>query len=182
MIAPIVIVWVLIAGYSASRAGFWGIVAAVASSFLRKHTRMNLSKILKAFHSASQSIVPVASACACAGIIIGVTRFTGIGLKFSSAVLSVSRGSLLIALFMTALSSIIMGMGLPTTASYIIQATLAAPALVQLGLAPIQAHLFVFYFSCVAPITRRLPWLPTRRHQFVKAILLRLGLKPLSSD
>jgi TRAP transporter 4TM/12TM fusion protein len=153
IIAPIIIIFTLIRGFTATRAGLYGLIAAATASILRKNTRINLSKMLDAFRSAAKSIVPVASACACAGIIIGVVRFTGLGLKFSSAVISLSGGNLFLALTFTMLSCIILGMGLPTTASYVIQAALAAPALIQMGVLPIQAHLFVFYFSCMAPIT-----------------------------
>jgi TRAP transporter 4TM/12TM fusion protein len=153
VIAPIIMVGVLMIGFTASRAGFWGIVAVLIMSSLKKQTRMGLKKLVEAFISAVHSLVPVASACACAGIIIGVVRFSGIGLKFGSAVLSISNGNLPVALVLTMVSSMVLGMGLPTTASYIIQAALAAPALIQMGLEPIQAHLFVFYFACTATIT-----------------------------
>jgi TRAP-type uncharacterized transport system fused permease subunit len=110
-------------------------------------------KILSAVTSASKAIAPVSCACACAGIVIAVVRFTGLGLKFSSAVLGLAQGSLPVALVLTMLASLILGMGLPTTASYIIQAALNAPALIQLGLSLVQAHLFIFYFASIAAIT-----------------------------
>lgn len=147
------IIYMLVSGYSAMRSGFIGIILIVAFSALKKKTRIGPKKILKAMLSAGKSIIAVASACACAGIIISVVSFSGLGLKFSSAVLALSNNILSLALVFTMLSSIVLGMGLPTTASYIIQATLTAPALITLGLLPIQAHLFVFYFACIAVIT-----------------------------
>lgn len=149
----IVLIYMLVRGYSAMRCGFWGILLVIAVAALKKDTRMGLKGIYRAFESATRSIIPVASACACAGIIICVVRITGIGLKFSSAVVSMAGGKLWIALLLSMVTSLILGMGLPTTASYIIQATLTAPALVEMGLLPIQAHLFVFYFACIAVIT-----------------------------
>lgn len=149
----IMIVYFMLTGYSPMRAGFYGVISVVAVTSIKRSTRMDLRKIVSAMVVTGRSVVPVASACACAGIIIGVVRFTGIGLKFSSAVLSISGGNLLIGLFMCMCASLVLGMGLPTAAAYILQAALAAPALVSLGLSPIQAHLFIFYFSCIAVIT-----------------------------
>lgn len=147
------IIIMLVSGYSAMRAGFWGVLLIIAVSAFKKETRMGIKKIYKAMEGAAMSIISVASACCCAGIIICVIRITGLGLKFSSAIMSLSGGNLALALVLTMLSSLILGMGLPTTASYIIQATLTAPALINMGLLPIQAHLFVFYFACIAVIT-----------------------------
>ena len=148
-----VIIGMLIAGYSATRAGLFGILAVFIVSFFRKESRMTPKKLVEALYGGAKSTVSVAVACACAGIIIGVLRFTGLGLKFTSAIMSISGGNLLVALVLTMVASIILGMGIPPTAVYVMQAALTAPALVQMGLQPIQAHLFVFYFSCMAGIT-----------------------------
>lgn len=148
-----VIVGFLVAGYSAMRAGLYGIVAVFVVSFFRKDTRMTPKKLFEALNLGAKSSISVAVACACAGIIIGVLRLTGLGLKFTSAIMSISGGNVLIALILTMVASIILGMGIPPTAVYVMQAALTAPALVQLGLEPIQAHLFIFYFSCMAGIT-----------------------------
>ena len=101
----------------------------------------------------ARSAVGVAAACACAGIIVGVVTLTGLGLKFSSLVLSIGAGNMILTLFMTMIASLILGMGLPTTAKYIVLATMAAPALVELGVPLIAAHLFILYFGVVADIT-----------------------------
>jgi TRAP-type uncharacterized transport system fused permease subunit len=95
----------------------------------------------------------VATACATAGIIIGVITLTGLGLKFSSLVISLSAGNLFLALLLTMAASLILGMGLPTAAAYILVATLAAPALEQLGVNKLAAHLFVFYSAMLSSIT-----------------------------
>lgn len=155
MVIPLVMVIImLVNGYSPMKSGFWGILATIVVATFKPQTRANLlKKIHKAMQSAAKSAIGVCSACACAGIVICILNQTGLGLKFSSAILSLSRGNLIVALVLAMLSSLVLGMGLPTTASYVIQATLVAPALVKLGLLPIQAHLFVFYFACVATIT-----------------------------
>ena len=148
-----VIIYMLIAGYSAMRAAFYGIISIIVVSYFRKESRMTPKKIAEALYLGAKSSISAAVACACAGIIIGVLRLTGLGLKFTSAIMSISGGNVLIALMLTMVASIILGMGIPPTAVYVMQAALTAPALVQLGLLPIQAHLYIFYFSCMAGIT-----------------------------
>ena len=149
----LVIIGFLIAGFSAMRAGFYGIISVFIVSMFKKESRMTPKKLAEALYLGARSSISVAVACACAGIIIGVLRLTGLGLKFTSAIMAISGGNLLIALLLTMVASIILGMGIPPTAVYVMQAALTAPALVQMGLLPIQAHLYVFYFSCMAGIT-----------------------------
>ena len=103
--------------------------------------------------SAANAVIPVALACAAAGIIIGIITLTGIGLKFSTLVVMLSGGSLPIALVLTMLTCLILGMGLPTAAAYILVATLVAPALVNLGVGLLAAHLFVLYSAMLSSIT-----------------------------
>jgi TRAP-type uncharacterized transport system fused permease subunit len=98
-------------------------------------------------------MIPVAAACACAGIIIGVINLTGLGLKFTSFILFIAGNSLIPALIFTMFAGIVLGMGLPTTAAYIVQAALLIPALIKLGVPLIAAHLFVFYFAIISAIT-----------------------------
>lgn len=106
-----------------------------------------------AMEEAAKGTLLVAAACATAGIIIGVTNLTGLGLKLSGILIDLSRGSLPALLVLTMIASIILGMGLPTTACYILLAVLAAPALIKMGVMPIAAHLFVFYFGIISAIT-----------------------------
>lgn len=154
MLIPLIVIIVfLVRGYSPMRAGFYGIVSTFVCSFFNKANMLGPKKLLSATISAAKTIAPVACACASAGVIIAVIRFTGIGLKFSSVVLSLSQGNLFFALVLTMCTSLILGMGLPTAAAYIIQAALNVPALIQLGLLPIQAHMFIFYFACISAIT-----------------------------
>jgi TRAP-type uncharacterized transport system fused permease subunit len=103
--------------------------------------------------AAASGTVQVAAACAAAGIVVGVASLTGIGLRMSEFIVTVSGGTLPVALILTALGSIVLGMGLPTTAAYIVLAALGAPALTQMGVPLLAAHLFIFYFGCLSNIT-----------------------------
>ncbi|WP_279401266.1 TRAP transporter large permease subunit [Piscibacillus salipiscarius] len=101
----------------------------------------------------AKAALETAIACAAAGLIIGVIGLTGIGLKFSSIIIDISGGVLLLALIFTMITSIILGMGLPTVAAYIVQVPLTIPALIEMGVSPMAAHLFVFYFATLSAIT-----------------------------
>lgn len=143
----------LIAQVSLSRAGLVSIVAVIFSSLLRKKTRMGFFRIIEGMSRGAQSSVSIASICACAGIIVGVVSITGLGIKFSSVVIGFSHGSLFLCLVFTAVICLFLGMGLPTTAAYIVGAAVAAPALIKLDVDPLAAHMFVFYFACISAIT-----------------------------
>jgi len=114
---------------------------------------MSPRQLLNAMVASVNAILPVALACAAAGIIIGVISLTGLGLKFSTLVITISGGNLLVALILTMVASLILGMGLPTAAAYILVATLVAPALVEMGVDLMAAHLFVFYGAMLSSIT-----------------------------
>ncbi len=143
----------LIAQVSLSRAGMVSIVAVIFSSLLRKKTRMGFLQIVEGMSQGAQSSVSIAAICACAGIIVGVVSITGLGIKFSSVVIGLSHGSLFLCLLFTAIVCLFLGMGLPTTAAYIVGAAVAVPALIRLEVYPLAAHLFVFYFACISAIT-----------------------------
>lgn len=155
LLLPIVILIVFLAlGYSPTLAVFWSILAIIVFSWLGdKDHRMTPKKIVEALISGGTGACEVAAACACSGIVIGVIAITGVGLAFSSFVLSLSHGILPFALFLTMIGSIILGMGVPTTAQYIITSTLAAPALAQMGVPMMSAHLFCLYFGVLADVT-----------------------------
>ena len=135
------------------RAAFWGVVSALAVSFLTRVTRPSLRGLEKALLGAGSGAVQVAAACAAAGVVVGVASLTGIGLRMSELIITLSQGSLFLALLLTAMGSIILGMGLPTTAAYVVLAALGAPALIQLGVPILAAHLFIFYFGCISNVT-----------------------------
>ena len=148
-----VIVYFMIAGFTPMLACLYAIASVLPSSFLRKESRMGLRKILRALEAGARNMLPVAAACACAGIVVGIINLTGLGLKFTGIVLDVAGGSLAPTLILTMMTGIILGMGLPTTAAYIVQASLLIPALIKLGVPVIAAHLFVFYFAILSAIT-----------------------------
>ncbi len=148
-----IIVYMMIAGYTPMYACIYSTVAVVVLSFLRKKTRMGFWTILRALEESAKNTLGVAAACACAGIVIGVINLTGVGLKFTSFVLFLSGDSLIPALLLTMVAGIILGMGMPTTPAYIVQAALLIPALIKLGILNVAAHMFVFYFSTISAIT-----------------------------
>jgi len=148
-----VIVYMMISGYTPMYACIYSTVAVVVLSSLRKETRMGFWTIVKALEESAKNTLGVAAACACAGIVIGVINLTGIGLKFTSFVLFLSGDSLIPALLLTMVAGIILGMGMPTTPAYIVQAALLIPALIKLGVLNVAAHMFVFYFSTISAIT-----------------------------
>lgn len=147
------IVAFLAAGRSPMRAAFWGVVSSLALAYLGKATRPSLSDLKGLLDGAGRGAVQVAAACAAAGIVVGVASLTGIGLRMSELIVTLSHGNLIIALILTAMGSIVLGMGLPTTAAYVVLAALGAPALVQLGVPLLAAHLFIFYFGCISNVT-----------------------------
>ena len=129
------------------------VIVTVIVAQLRKSTRMSFNDILEALRDGAVTAVSVAVACACVGIIVGIATLTGLGVKLAGAIVAIGGGLLLPTLIMTALACIILGMGLPSIPAYIITATMAAPALGELGVEPLIAHLFVFYFGLFANIT-----------------------------
>ena len=151
----LIIIGVLLAGYSAPFAALCGIVSVVPTALLRRSTRqyVRLDNILEALVAGARNTVPVALACACAGIVIGVITLTGLGIEFTSLVLAASQNSLIIALVLTMIAGIILGMGMPTTPAYIVQVALLVPAIVNLGIAVEAAHMFVFYYAILSAIT-----------------------------
>lgn len=154
----ILIYFICIAKTSAQRAAFWGFVSIVVLYAVRKilqekDVRGFCKMILDILIDGSRQAVSIIAACACAGIIVGVISLTGLGLTLSSALVDLAGGSLFLLLLYTAIACIILGMGLPVTACYIILAVLAAPAIVNLGVPAIAAHLFVMYYGVLSNIT-----------------------------
>lgn len=149
----VVIIGLLVSGYTPMRAALIGIFLTVAAAMLRKNTRLSFIEVVQGLIDGARNMLSVLAACAAAGIIIGVVTKTGIGLKMASALIDLSGGVFLAVLFFTMLTSLVLGMGVPTTANYVITSTIAAPALVQLGVPVLAAHMFVFYFGIVADVT-----------------------------
>jgi TRAP transporter 4TM/12TM fusion protein len=153
LFVPIVILIVaLFLGYSVIRAGTLAMMSAAVVSWISPN-KMGLRSILKALELGGIMSIQIIAVCACAGVIVGVISLTGVGARFSNLLLGLAGVSQLLALIFAMLISILLGMGMPTTAAYAVAASVVAPGLVQLGIAPLTAHFFVFYFAVVSAIT-----------------------------
>ncbi len=150
---PGVLLWFLVDGRSPLFAGVWGLIAALVASQLRRDTRIGPREALVVLVEGARSALPVALACATVGVIVGVVSATGLGLKLASGIVGLAHGSMLLTLLLTMVAALVLGTGLPTSATYIITSIMAAPALVQLGVPKLVAHMFVFYFGILADLT-----------------------------
>ncbi|MEW6264559.1 MAG: TRAP transporter permease [Thermodesulfobacteriota bacterium] len=154
LILPLIaIIYLLVEGFTPMRAALGGLGLCVLVGLFRKATRLNLGKLLDTLETGARSALGVALACATAGIIVGVVTLTGLGIKMGDGLLALSGGFLIPTLLFTMITSLILGMGAPTTANYIITSTCAAPAILALGVPLLAAHMFVFYFGIIADIT-----------------------------
>ena len=140
-------------GFSPGKSVFWSIILLLIVATCRKTTRLSLSDFLNALENGMKGTVAIACACAAAGIIGGVITLTGLALSFSSILVALAGTSVFMLLFLTMIASLILGMGLPTTACYIILSVLVAPAIIGLGGLPISVQFFIFFFGCVSTIT-----------------------------
>ncbi|WP_017798029.1 TRAP transporter permease [Oceanobacillus kimchii] len=154
LFAPVVLlIYLLVSGFSVIFAGTAGIIACFILSLFNKETRMGLNKVLEALELGMKNAIQLIAIVATAGIIVGVIALTGIGQRFSSMLLTIADNNLIIALIFAMLISIILGMGMPTTAAYAVAASVIAPGLVNIGIDPIIAHMFVFYYAVISAIT-----------------------------
>ena len=156
LFVPIFIVFVgLIAGYSAPLCALAGTLTCLPMALMRKLTREAISwkSVLEALEDGARNTLSVAMACACAGIVIGCVTITGMGISFTQVVVGLAQNMLLLALLLTAVAGIVLGMGMPTTPAYIVMVALLVPALVKLGAITPAAHMFAFYFAILSAIT-----------------------------
>jgi TRAP transporter 4TM/12TM fusion protein len=167
LLIPIVgiIVLLMVDGVTTMQAALYGILLTIVVSAIKKETRMSIKDIIEALVDGARTALSVAAATAAAGIIVGVVVKTGLGLSLANGLISASGGNILLTLFFTMIAALILGMGSPTTANYVITSTIAAPAIITLlmldmpeGAAipvaiALSAHLFVFYFGIIADIT-----------------------------
>ena len=156
LLAPMVVVLVLILNnFSASYSAFWAITVAFALILLRDFAKPGqfVGNLFKSFADGAFNLSGVATGLACAGIITGVVTLTGLGNKFVNLVIRISGGMPFLALVLVAAACLVLGMGLPTSAAYVITANMAVPALARMGLDRFACHLFVFYFAVIAPVT-----------------------------
>ena len=183
LIPLVLIVAMLFNRYSPFMAAFYGIVATFVLSWLKPESRIGFKKLIEALDSGARNILPLSAACATAGIIIGLISLNGIGLKFTAAVVHLTGGNLFLGLVLVMLAALVLGMGLPTPAAYILVAIFGAPALVELGLPPLAAHMFCFFYAILSAITPPVAMAAYGGAQLAEAgfnetafIALRLGL------
>jgi len=154
LLTPIIAVIVLMtSGMTVTRAALFSILVAIIVGAINKETRIGIRGIIEALVDGARTALGVAAATAAAGIIVGVVTKTGLGLKLANGLLDLAGGALIPTLMLTMLAAIVLGMGSPTTANYVITSTIAAPAIILLGVPDLSAHLFVFYFGIIADIT-----------------------------
>ena len=153
LLSLVVLVYFLIRGYTAVMAAFWGILVLFLLSFVRKDTRITPRRMIAAFEKVTKTAVTVGMACACAGIIVGCMFSSGLSARLSSIIVNAAGGSLALTLIYTALISLVLGCGMPSVGVYLVLVTTVIPAIIELGVMPVAAHFFAFYFAVVSNIT-----------------------------
>jgi len=162
------VVVLMVWGFSATYAVFWSILLAILVSYLRADTALWPDRLFRALADGSIQALGVAATCACAGLIVGVITKTGLALKFSSIVIDLAGGSVFWTAMYTALIVWVVGLAVPVTASYIMCAVIAAPALIKLGIPDYAAHMFIFYYAVLSEVSP-----PTALAPFAAATITR---------
>jgi TRAP transporter 4TM/12TM fusion protein len=162
VLIPLLLVW----GLSAFRAVFWAMLLAVALSFTRRDTALVPRRLAAALETGARSVLSIAATTATAGIIVGVVTLTGLGLKIAGLIVALAGGNLFMTVVYSALAVWMLGLAVPVTASYIIAAVMVAPALVQVGVAEVAAHMFIFYYAVLSEVSP-----PTALSPFAAAAL-----------
>lgn len=153
LIPVLLLIYFIASDYSVTWAIVWTIVAVIIVSFFRKETKLTPSRLILGCLDGAKQAAQVAVPIGAIGIIIGVTVQSGLAMKFSTMLMEITGGNTILTLIMVILGCIILGMGLPTVAAYIIGAILFVPGLINLGITPLAAHLFVFYYSVLSMVT-----------------------------
>jgi len=154
LMPPLILLYLLaVVRYSPTLSGLYATLSIIVFSWFRKDNRMGPKRILRGMEDACYTFRPIGAVLACAGIIVAVVNMTGLGLMLGSILFKLSHGILPLFLFLTMVASIILGMGVPNTASYVVLSVLVAPALIKMGILPLAAHLYIFYFATFAGIT-----------------------------
>ena len=155
LLIPIVVLLIclMVLMYSPYLSAMAGIVSLIIVSWVQSATRLGPKKILDILAKGARGSMEIAATCAAAGIIVGILTQTGLGTKFAMIIFNYSGGNLIIAMVLTMLIAMVLGMGMPTTAAYAICASVLAPALVQMDVPELAAHLFIFYFACLSALT-----------------------------
>lgn len=155
LFSPLVFLVVCMAvfNFTITRSGLYTVAFTLVVTSFNKESRLTWDRFKKIIIGSVNGAIPVGIACAVVGVIIAVVNGSGLAFRMSSILVNISNGNIYILLFLTMIVSIILGMGVPTTAAYLVLAVLAAPAMIKLGVPPIAAHLFVFYFGIISNIT-----------------------------
>lgn len=154
LIPPITLVYLMgVQKFSPSMSAFWTLWTSIAVGMIRRETRMGPQKFWQTLRDGALATLPIVAACATSGIILGVINLTGIGLRLSSVIVKLAGGEILILLFLTMITCLVLGMGLPVTAAYLIPALIVGPALKDMGIPSIAGHLFILYFGVISNIT-----------------------------
>jgi TRAP transporter 4TM/12TM fusion protein len=154
LFVPLVVIFILLVlGFTATYAAIVSTASVIIVSWLRAETRITLAKAIRALRDGAEQTVPVAMATASAGIVIGIILQTGLAIRFTGFLVDMAGQRLIIALLITMVAAIILGMGMPTTPAYIMLAALLIPAVMKLGVPPMAAHMFAFYFACLSAVT-----------------------------
>jgi TRAP transporter 4TM/12TM fusion protein len=153
LLSIVFLIGLLVAGYQADYAVFWAIVAVLFISFFSRSNRVTPTELLSSFIDGTRVICSVGAACACAGVIVASVTYSGLGMHLTGALIELSHGQLWLALVLTMIVALILGMGMTTTAVYITLAVLIIPAIIKMGVLPMAAHMFCFYFGVISNIT-----------------------------
>lgn len=153
VIPIIVLLGLILSGFSPIKSAAFSVIVILLVAFFKKETRPDIKKIISALQSGSESVISIVATCATAGIIVGAMGITGLGAKLSYTLIELAGGNLYIGAIISAIIAIILGCGMPPTAVYIILAAVLSPSLIQMGITPIAAHMFIFIFSCIGAIT-----------------------------
>ncbi len=153
LLSIVFLIGLLIAGYQADYAVFWSIIGVLALSFFSRSNRISPAELLSCLIDGTRIICSVGAACACAGIIVASVTYSGLGMHLTGALIELSQGQLWLALVLTMIVALILGMGMTTTAVYITLVVLIIPAIVKMGVMPMAAHMFCFYFGVISNIT-----------------------------
>jgi TRAP transporter 4TM/12TM fusion protein len=178
LIIPVIILLVLLLGVGMTPmlAAIYSMGAIIACGLLDRSDRLSLRRILDGFAGGVRSLPQVVAACACSGIVVGMFALTGLGLKFSDFIMQMGASSIIISLVLSMCICSVLGMGLPTTAAYIICATAIAPALIKIGIPALPAHLFLLYFASISAITPPVAIASYAAASIAEANALKVGL------
>lgn len=154
-LVPIVVMIFLlvVVKWTTTKSAVYSLLSTLVVGFLQRQKKFGANEIIEAVRDGARGIISVITACACAGIVVGIVNLTGLGLRFSNIVVSAAGGNVVLLLMLIMLASIVLGMGLPTTPAYLVLAVLGVPALQTLGVPLLAAHMFIFYFGCISMIT-----------------------------